>query len=121
MGLKRLFPLVLLTLSLASPVWAQTAQQSSGYPTRSTTENLAAKRYVVTGDRAFFEKVIALLKDRHTYHATLWSYALMHDVVPALGQELTWLLFQFTAEPLVMLLPLEIDTGVVPSREMVNP
>src|SRR6202166_5395836 len=53
MGLKRLFPLVLLTLSLASPVWAQTAQQSSGYPTRSTTEDLAAKRYVVTGDRAY--------------------------------------------------------------------
>ena len=36
-----------------SPVLAQTAQQSVNYPTRSTTENLAAKRYVVTGDRAY--------------------------------------------------------------------
>jgi hypothetical protein len=53
MDRKRLFSLVLLTLSLASPVWAQTAQQSADYPTRSTTENLAAKRYVVTGDRAY--------------------------------------------------------------------
>lgn len=48
-----LLPLVLLTLSLASPVWAQTAQQSANYSTRSTTENLAAKRYVVAGDRAY--------------------------------------------------------------------
>jgi hypothetical protein len=53
MDRKRLFPIVLLTLSLASPVWAQPAQQSSGYPTRSTTENLPAKRYVVEGDRAY--------------------------------------------------------------------
>src|ERR1700738_2769585 len=53
MGHKRLFPLVPLTPPLASPVWAQTAQQSSGYPTRSTIENLAAKRYVVAGDRAY--------------------------------------------------------------------
>src|SRR5438105_3719317 len=48
-----LFCLVFLTLSLASPVWPQNTQQSSGYPTRSSTENLAAKRYVVTGDRAY--------------------------------------------------------------------
>jgi glycogen debranching enzyme len=48
---KRLFPLVFLTLCLPSPVWAQIAQQS--VPTRSTTENLAAKRYVAAGDRAY--------------------------------------------------------------------
>ena len=47
------FPLVFLTLAFLSPVWAQTAPQSAGYPTRSTTENLAAKRYVVAGDRAY--------------------------------------------------------------------
>jgi hypothetical protein len=52
MDRKRLFPLVILTLILSSPAWAQTAQQSVNYPTRSTTENLAAKRYVATGDRA---------------------------------------------------------------------
>jgi hypothetical protein len=50
---KYWFPLVFLTLTFLSPVWAQTAPQSAGYPTRSTTENLAAKRYVVAGDRAY--------------------------------------------------------------------
>ena len=50
---KHWFPLVSLTLTFLSPVWAQTAPQSAGYPTRSTTEDLAAKRYVVTGDRAY--------------------------------------------------------------------
>jgi glycogen debranching enzyme len=53
MDRKRLFPLVFLTLILPSPVWAQMAQQSVNYPTRSTTENLAAKRYVTAGDRAY--------------------------------------------------------------------
>jgi hypothetical protein len=53
MNRKYVLPLVLLTLSLASPVWAQTAQQSVNYPTRSTTENLAEKRYVATGDRTY--------------------------------------------------------------------
>jgi len=50
---RRLFPLVYLTLSLIVPAWAQTTPPASGYPTRSTTENLALKRYVVTGDRAY--------------------------------------------------------------------
>ena len=53
MDRKRLFSLVFLTLILPSPVWAQIAQQSVNYPTRSTTENLAAKRYVTAGDRAY--------------------------------------------------------------------
>jgi hypothetical protein len=37
-------------------------------------------------DRGFFEKVIALLKDRHAYNATLWSYAIHHNV-PATAKE----------------------------------
>jgi hypothetical protein len=41
-----------LTLSLASPV-CLIAQQSTGYPTRSTTANLSEKRYVAAGDRAY--------------------------------------------------------------------
>jgi hypothetical protein len=53
MARKRLFPLVLLMLPFALPEWASTAPQFAGYPTRSTTENLALKRYVVTGDRAY--------------------------------------------------------------------
>src|SRR5215469_1825169 len=53
MDRKRSFPLVLLALSAVSPVLAQPAQQSVNFPTRSTTENLAAKRYVVAGDRAY--------------------------------------------------------------------
>ena len=53
MDRKRSFQLVLLTLCAVSPVLAQAAQQFVNYPTRSTTENLAAKRYVATGDRAY--------------------------------------------------------------------
>ena len=53
MDRKRLFPLVLLTLSLTYSARAQIAPQTSSYPTRSTTANLAAKRYVVAGDRAY--------------------------------------------------------------------
>jgi hypothetical protein len=50
---RHLFPLVFLTLSFPSPLWAQNGPRSVNYPTRSTTENLAAKRYVATGDRAY--------------------------------------------------------------------
>lgn len=45
----RITSLAALTLSLASPV-CLSAQQSSGYPTRSTTTNLSEKRYVAAGD-----------------------------------------------------------------------
>jgi hypothetical protein len=37
-------------------------------------------------DRAFFERVIGLLKARHLYDDTLWSYGLKHDV-PAVAQQ----------------------------------
>src|ERR1700722_16979865 len=53
MNAKNLFPLVFLTFVFPSPVWAQTARQAANYPTRSTTENLAGKRYVAAGDRAY--------------------------------------------------------------------
>jgi hypothetical protein len=46
----------------------------------------------------------------------------MQEVVPAVGQELTGVLVQFTLAPLVgLVVPLVKDTGVVPKREMVNP
>jgi hypothetical protein len=48
----RITSLAALTLSLASPV-CLIAQQSTGYPTRSTTANLSEKRYVAAGDRAY--------------------------------------------------------------------
>jgi hypothetical protein len=41
-----------LTLALASPV-CSIAQQSPGYPTRSTNANLSEKRSVAAGDRAY--------------------------------------------------------------------
>ena len=44
--------LAALALSLASPVCLN-AQQSSGYPTRSTTAMLSEKRYVAAGNRAY--------------------------------------------------------------------
>jgi hypothetical protein len=37
-------------------------------------------------DRAFFESVLALLKNRHAYQQTLWSYALHHNA-PAAARE----------------------------------
>jgi hypothetical protein len=48
----RIASLAALTLTLASPV-CLIAQQSTGYPTRSTTTNLSGKRYVAAGDRAY--------------------------------------------------------------------
>ncbi len=39
-------------------------------------------------DRTFFESVLALLRQRHAYDQTLWSYGIYHDVVPAIGQYL---------------------------------
>jgi glycogen debranching enzyme len=53
MNPKRWSPLVFLAVVHLSPVSAQSAPQAANYPTRSTTENLAAKRYVVAGDRAY--------------------------------------------------------------------
>jgi hypothetical protein len=34
-------------------------------------------------DAAFFSKALALLQKRHAYHATTWSYSLMHDAPSA--------------------------------------
>jgi hypothetical protein len=52
MDVRSIPSLVLLTLSIAFPVCSR-AQQSTNYPTRSTTANLAEKRYVAAGDRAY--------------------------------------------------------------------
>jgi hypothetical protein len=39
-------------------------------------------------DRAFFEAVLRLLQERHTYQPTLWSYGLLHDDPAAISQYL---------------------------------
>ncbi|MCE5326046.1 MAG: hypothetical protein LLG01_06490 [Planctomycetaceae bacterium] len=39
-------------------------------------------------DKAFFQTVIALLKDRHVYSDVLWSYALKHDDAAAAAEYL---------------------------------
>jgi hypothetical protein len=39
-------------------------------------------------DRAFFDAVLALLKSRHAYQQTLWSYALQHNVPAAVREYL---------------------------------
>lgn len=39
-------------------------------------------------DRAFFEAVLQLLRERHAYQATLWSYALFHNDAAAARQYL---------------------------------
>jgi hypothetical protein len=33
-------------------------------------------------DKAFFETALALVKERHAFNATLWSYGLFHNAVP---------------------------------------
>ncbi len=40
-------------------------------------------------DKAFFETVLSLLKERHTWNATLWSYALLHNAPSAAKEYLT--------------------------------
>jgi hypothetical protein len=52
MEVRCISSLALLTLAVTSPVWSS-AQQSADYPTRSTTSNLAEKRYVAAGNRAY--------------------------------------------------------------------
>ena len=39
-------------------------------------------------DKAFFEAVLALLRGRHAYQTTLWSYALFHNSLPELREYL---------------------------------
>ena len=36
-------------------------------------------------DRAAFDRVVALLRDRQVYHHTLWSYAIHHDATADIG------------------------------------
>jgi transcription termination factor NusB len=40
-------------------------------------------------DRDFFNTVIQLLKSRHVYHPTLWSYGLLHNATPIAREFLT--------------------------------
>lgn len=37
-------------------------------------------------DKAFFESVLRLLRDRHIYHPTLWSYSVLHNVPSAMRE-----------------------------------
>jgi hypothetical protein len=37
-------------------------------------------------DRAFFEKTIDLLSQRHAYHDVLWKYGIRHEVVPVIRE-----------------------------------
>jgi hypothetical protein len=39
-------------------------------------------------ERSFFEAVVQLLRERHIYQPTLWSYALLHNETAAAGQYL---------------------------------
>lgn len=39
-------------------------------------------------DARFFESVLALLRDRHVFQPTLWSYGILHNALPALREYL---------------------------------
>jgi hypothetical protein len=58
-------------------------------------------------ERAFFEKATALLKSRHVFNPTLWSYGMFHNV-PALAKE-----FLAHHDPLVAQVGGPIDTPLL--------
>ena len=39
-------------------------------------------------DKAYFDKILSLLDERHVYHPVLWSYGVYHNVVPVIRQYL---------------------------------
>ena len=62
-------------------VWTGEANSHDGF----TPLALAAASGAGDADTAAkaFEAVVSLLQTRHAYSPTLWSYALLHNVVPA--------------------------------------
>jgi hypothetical protein len=101
----RITSLAALTLSLASPV-CLSAQQSSGYPTRSTTTNLSEKRYVAAGDRAYVVGVQDGIFQPIGWHITgtmggVWSHPLklLESYTISLGGSALPAAQQFTSGP----------------------
>jgi hypothetical protein len=101
----RITSLAALTLSLASPV-CLIAQQSTGYPTRSTTTNLSEKRYVAAGDRAYVVGVQDGTFQPIGWHITgtmggVWSHPikLLESYTISLGGSALPAAEQFTSGP----------------------
>ena len=40
-------------------------------------------------EKAFFQSALTLIKARHAFHPTLWSYGLFHNAVPEAREYLT--------------------------------
>jgi hypothetical protein len=101
----RITSLAALTLSVASPV-CLIAQQSTGYPTRSTTTNLSEKRYVAAGDRAYVVGVQDGTFPQIGWHITgtmggVWSHPLklLESYAILLGSTALPAAEQFTSGP----------------------
>jgi hypothetical protein len=101
----RIASLAALALSLASPV-CLIAQQSTGYPTRSTTTNLSEKRYVAAGDRAYVVGVQDGTFPPIGWHITgtmggVWSHPLklLESYTISLGSAALPAAQQFTSGP----------------------
>jgi hypothetical protein len=101
----RITSLAALTLSLASPVCLD-AQQSTGYPTRSTTTNLSEKRYVAAGNRAYVVGVQDGTFPQIGWHITgtmggVWSHPLklLESYTISLGGSALPAAQQFTSGP----------------------
>jgi hypothetical protein len=118
----RIAPLAALTLTLASPV-CLIAQQSTGYPTRSTTTNLSEKRYVAAGDRAYVVGVEDGTFPPIGWHITgtmggIWSHPLklLESYSISLGSAALPAAQQFTSGPGFVQLNFSAPNGLQVTR-----
>jgi hypothetical protein len=118
----RITSLAALTLSLASPV-CLIAQQSTGYPTRSTTTNLSEKRYVAAGDRAYVVGVQDGTFQPIGWHITgtmggVWSHPikLLESYTISLGGSALPAAQQFTSGPGFVQLNFPASSGLQITR-----
>ncbi len=89
------FEVVAQPTKLDTESWAYVSQNGTGDQVLAMLgrENIHALDLELIAfrmkDREFFERVIALLTERHVYHATLWSYGLFHNAAAVAREYLT--------------------------------
>ncbi|MBV8275677.1 MAG: hypothetical protein JO170_10535 [Verrucomicrobia bacterium] len=123
----RITSLAAMTLSLASPV-CLIAQQSTGYPTRSTTTNLSEKRYVAAGDRAYVVGVQDGTLPPMGWHiggtmGGVWSHPLklLESYTISLGGSALPAAQQFTSGPGFVQLNFPVTNGLQVTRTEFSP
>lgn len=64
-----------------------TAEEVLGFLGRENASALDLEKIAFRmKDKAFFERTLALLRERHVYQPTLWSYSIHHDVPSAIRE-----------------------------------